>query len=223
MLGPPGAGKSSALRSLARDMNEHTLFINSERKAPPFPEEFKTQISPKTTREIFDAYEEMIATGKKNGIAVVALDSFSGFCEIALYEARLTFTQWDIWADYNEKIGKLMRLQKDLNDEGIHSVMIAHDEILLDENGSMSKVRAKVKGKEWEGLVEKEFNVCLWTEPVVSDLDPNKYNYMFLTNKYKNLPAKSAIELLDKYIPNDIALVIKALDNYGKKPNKPTK
>lgn len=215
VLGPPGAGKTSSARNLAKHFGKETYFINTERKDLPFPETFKWTNRPKSTSEVLDLYKQIIDNGKSKGIELVLQDSFSAFTDLALHESRALHSGFDIWSDYNKKIGNLFMRQKELADIGIHSIMIAHDETVLDEGSALIKRSAKVKGKEWEAMIEKEFNIVLWAEVVPEESDLTKFKHQFMTNTNGKIPAKSPIDMLDRFIPNDLFEVIKKVKAYG--------
>lgn len=219
LLGPPGAGKTSSLRNVAKDkiLNPKVYVINSERKDLPFPEKMKWESRPKNTKEILTTYDQLIAAGVAKGIIAVLQDSFSAFVELAAAEARALYSGYDIWKAYNASISELFIKQKDLVDASIHSFMIAHDEVVVDEGSALVKRSAKVKGKEWEGMVEKEFNIALWAEVVPDEKDTTgtKFKHRFMTNTNGKIPAKSPVDMFPRFIDNDLKLVIESIQNYG--------
>jgi hypothetical protein len=71
---------------------------------------------------------------------------------------RTTFSGYDIWNNYNKQVGELMALIKRIEKE----VFITSHYEILNIEGEPEK-RVKVKGKEWEGVIEKEFTIVLYT------------------------------------------------------------
>jgi hypothetical protein len=83
-----------------------------------------------------------------------------------LLECRATKKGFDIWNMYNGEIGKLFNFIKKIQKEVF---VVVHYEWIQDEGGARER-RAKVKGKEWEGLLEKEFTIVLYADRTI---DPN--------------------------------------------------
>jgi hypothetical protein len=155
VVGPSGKGKTYGSRTLDPAT---TAFINIENKPLPFKNPFKYIFKPKTVLEI---RENLILCEdpKQSFITTVVFDSFSAFIEMLLKECRAKYKNFDIWNNYNEGIGIMFELIKEMKKEVI---VIAHYETLNIE-GDQEK-RVKVKGKEWEGMIEKEFTIVLYAD-----------------------------------------------------------
>lgn len=109
---------------------------------------------------------------------------------------------------YADEITKFFKYFKGMPKEGF---MTAHYEILGIE-GSMEK-RIKVKGKEFEGLIEKELTVVLYGDKNFVDGKPN---YYFLTAG-EGLSAKCPPDLIsDIKIPNDCKTVLDKILDFTK-------
>lgn len=168
LIGASGKGKTYSFRN----MNPlTTAFINIENKPLPFKNEFKYYSKPTTTAEV----KAIIA--RCNEIAeidCVVVDSMSAYFEMLLAEARTTKKNFDVWNLYNEEIGKFCKILQRLNK---HSLISAHYEWIQDEGGARER-RVKIKGKEWEGLIEKEFTVVLYADRTF-DSETKKVNAWF--------------------------------------------
>lgn len=157
-VGQTGKGKTYSFRN----MNiETTGFINIEDKPLPFNNKFKYHSRPRTVAEVKKALKDYAENPE---IQVICIDSFSAYVEILLADCRATKNGFDIWNKYNDEIGKFLTFIKAIQKEVFIS---AHYEILNIE-GNPEK-RVKVKGKEWEGMIEREFTVVLYAESKTSE------------------------------------------------------
>jgi len=143
VVGSSGKGKSYMARTLDP---KTTAIINPEDQPMPFKEgklfEFHTR--PRTYQEV---YSDLVRAAKDPNIKTIFLDSFSGFSDLVLKEAKSTKKGFDIWSMYNEEIGKLLTLIKKIEKD---IFITAHYEVLNVDGGAEKRV--KVKAKEWEGL-----------------------------------------------------------------------
>lgn len=201
ILGPSGMGKSTSLRNMKKD---EVYIINTERKTLPFPNHKDYhQIWAETTKEVFDTLSnpKLIDSTK---IKAIVIDSFSAFSDMLVAEARILRSGWDVWMYYAEMLQKLFKLQKALVKKGKDVIMICHDETISGEDTAVKRI--KVKGKEWEGLVEKEFDVVLWAAVrVVANAEPD---YLFKTRTDGKIPAKAPMGYLPPEVPNDLQAIL---------------
>ncbi len=153
LVSQSGKGKTYSARNLDR---ETTGFINVENKPLPFKGQFKYHTRCSTYKE---AYNALIEYAKNPDIKVIVFDSFSAYVELLLLECRKTKKGFDVWNLYAEEIGIVLNMLKRVPKE---VYVTAHYEILSPE-GTPEK-RVKVKGKEWEGIIEKEFTIVLYAD-----------------------------------------------------------
>lgn len=179
-----GKGKTYSFRNM--DPNT-TGFINVEDKPLPFKTKFKYHARPKGTAAIKIALKEYAENPE---ITCIIFDSFSAYIEMLLSECRATKKGFDIWMFYAEEVGKLFNFIKSIQKEVF---ITGHYEILGIE-GSQEK-RIKIKGKEWEGLVEKEFSVVLYADTKFNDKGIPSY---FFTGVEEGTSAKCPPDLLGK-------------------------
>ena len=187
-----------------------TVIINTERKSLPFKgsKDF-SDLRPKTVKETLE-YMKKAAAGKK--AENIVLDSFSAFTDQLLAEARIVKSGWDVWTYYNETLFKFFESIRAINDSGKNIIVIGHEEYLDGEGGSQ-RVALKVKGKEWSGVVEKEFDIVLYSHSIVEGADSVKY--LFRTQTDGICPAKAPMEMFSKItIDNDLNAVINAVKLY---------
>jgi len=202
IVGASGKGKTDA----ARDLNKQTTaFINIENKPLPFKGVFEHTYRPSTSAEVI---ANIVEAGKNTKINTLFIDSFSAFCDLVLTEARAKFKGFDIWNYYNDEIAKFLNLIKKVPKD---LFVTAHYETLGVE-GSLEK-RIKVKAKEWEGLVEKEFTVVLYADSKLGEKGPE---YFFETFK-EGTSAKSPRDLFKTIrIPNDYNFILNQLNEFRK-------
>lgn len=148
-----GKGKTYAARNLDPLT---TGFINAEDKPLPFKNTFKYHTRCEGIGDVKKALKEYADNPE---ITVIVFDSFSAYVDMLLFEARKTKKGFDIWNFYNEEIGKILKYIKSIQKE---IIVTAHYEMLNIE-GEQDK-RVKVKGKEWEGMIEKEFTIVVYAD-----------------------------------------------------------
>lgn len=195
IVGSSGMGKTFSFRDLPETT---TGFINVENKPLPFRKKFKYHAKPQNPPSVLKA---LMDYANNPEIELIVIDSFSAYIEMLLALCRKDKKGFDVWNLYNEEIGRLFGEIKKINKEVF---ITAHYEMLNIE-GNLEK-RVKVKGKEWEGLIEKEFTVVLYSENKY--LDNDKYEYCFRL-RGEGLSAKCPPELFGDVnkVPNDCKYV----------------
>ncbi len=184
LVGMSGRGKTMAFRNMDPDT---TGFINMEGKSLPFLNTFKNYSTPNNWQE---CYQKIIEYAKDSSIKVIVVDSFSAYLESVLKTARDTKRGFDIWNYYNEEIGKFLYLVKNVRK---HIVVTAHYEWVETDEGAVEK-RIMVKGKEWKGMVEKDFTIVNYADMKVSD---KKRTYYITLNSDGKTSAKTPPMFLD--------------------------
>lgn len=164
LVASSGKGKTYSFRNMDPST---TGFINVENKPLPFKNQFKHHFKVNTYVE---AYNKLIEYAKNPDIKVIVFDSFSAYVDLLLINARSTKKGFDIWSFYNEEIGKLLNLIKKVPKEVF---VTAHYEILGVEG--IQEKRIKVKGREWEGTIEKEFTVVLYADSKIQEGQKPQY------------------------------------------------
>lgn len=158
LVSPSGYGKTMSARNLNR---ESTGFINSENKPLPFKGGFKYYYKPKTLAE---TSQYIIECAKNPEITSLFIDSLSSIFDMVLLDSRKKYKGFDVWNNYNTEIQNFIDLIKKVPKQVF---MTAHYEILGIE-GSQEK-RVKVKGKELEGVIEKDFTIVLYGDKKLND------------------------------------------------------
>lgn len=203
LVSQSGKGKTYSFRN----MNPNTTgFINVENKPLPFKNRFKYQTRIKSHDEIMKVLVEYY---KNPDIDCIVLDSLSACFELILEHARKNYRGFDIWNYYNETIGKLISLIKASNKTLFAT---AHYEILGIE-GNQEK-RVKVKGKELEGVIEKDFTIVMYGDNKFDDNGKPEY---FFNLAQENTSAKCPPEIFGEgiyKIPNDSSIVLDKIRSF---------
>lgn len=199
-----GKGKTYSFRNLNPDT---TGFINVENKPLPFKNNFKYHTrcsSINDTNKVLKEYAE------NKDINLIVIDSLSAYMDMLLAVSRKTKKGYEIWNYYNESIGKFLNYIKTIQKEVF---ITGHYEWVQDENGAKDR-RAKVKGKEWEGVIEKEFTIVLYVD---SSFDGKRPKYYFNTvmedSSAKCPPGIFGEEIYE--IPNDSKLVFDKIKEFA--------
>ena len=205
LVGASGKGKTYSARNLNP---ETTGFINVENKPLPFKNKFKYHARTITIQDVKDKLKEYANNPE---IECIFFDSLSAYVDLLLTNARATKKGFDIWNFYNEEIGKLLNYIKTIKKEVF---VTAHYEWIQDEGGAKER-RTKVKGKEWEGVIEKEFSVVLYVD---NKFDGKTPTYQFNTIM-ENSSAKCPPDIFGSeasIIQNDCLVVLEAIKEFVK-------
>ncbi len=209
IIGDSGSGKSTSYRKM--DPTK-TCIIDTEQKGFPFKEQFSNVKYPSNIKEFMDTLD---AVKKDTSVKYVVIDSITEALRMALKNARETEKGYDIFNKYAATIAVLMRRFK--SKEQIF-IVYAHPEHInrMSSTGTQasSRVASVLQGKEWEGKLESQFLVTLFTDIKADEAkDENKYG--FLTNSDGVSSAKSPADMFkDKRIPNDLSKVMAAISAY---------
>lgn len=206
--GPSGRGKSFSLRNLPE---KYTLIMNHERKKLPFRNSARfKEWRPTNLTETFKRLDDALVDPT---CQILVIESLSAFLDMLLAEARVLKKGWDVFTYYNEKLYVLFERIRKFNDAGKYIIVISHDDITTNELTGDLFVTAKVKGNEWKGAVEKEFDIVFHAEII---MDENKVPYyMFRTQTDGVVPAKSPEGMFDSnMIDNDMAEILKKIKEY---------
>lgn len=209
IIGQSGSGKTSSLRNLPKDDNS-IHFIELEHKGLPFKGRFCNTKCPSTVEECLKDMED---SHNDTGCKTIIMEGLTKYCEYSLEQSRRNFKGYDIFTNHTSNIVRLMKLCKSRSKT---IILTAIDDFVqvFSPSGAQSTVRrASVgQGKEWEGKIEKEFTIALFTDVK----DGGKHG--FITNSNGICQAKSPIGMFQAgtVIDNDIAAVLKKMEEYFK-------
>jgi len=202
-----GLGKSSAARTLPPDK---TVIINCERKPMPFKEfkKFKN-INVKTYKE----YNKVITALKsKEGekYDYVVIDSLTSLLEICNKYCNTVFSGYTVWSEYNDLVYNILLDIKELKQQ----VFVTGIPEYIETTPGELRAVIKTKGKEFKGAIPKEFAIVLHGH-ILDDEEGNITDYQFDTKPSRYTSAKTPDGMFkDRYIPNDMFLVAKAIEAY---------
>ncbi len=211
LLSQSGKGKTMSFRNMNP---ETTGFINIENKPLPFKNEFKYHFRPAGRvpgDDLRDIENTLIEYTKNPEINAIVIDSISTLTDIVLAQAKKMYKGFDVWNFYNTEIAKFLNLIKRIPKEVF---VTGHYEILGVE-GAPEK-RAKVKGKEWEGVLEKEFTVVLYgTSKAKENGRPDYFFNLYEEDSSSKCPPGIFGEEVIQ-IPNDSNLVLNQILEFTK-------
>jgi len=205
IVGDSGSGKSSSFRNLPP---EETVVLNTERKVLPFRgfNKFKN-----ININRYKDYDKVIKELKKDTkYKYVVIDSLTSLLEICNKYCETVFSGYTIWSEYNSMVYNILQDMKELPQQ----VFITAIPEFFDDGQGNVKAFAKTKGKEFKYSIEKEFAIVLHTY-MQEDDEGNISAYLLDTKPSKHTSAKSPDGMFeDRYIPNDVTLVDKAVHEY---------
>jgi len=207
LVSQSGKGKTYSFRNMNPDT---TGFVNVENKPLPFKNNFKFHARPLNTSQTKVSLKEY---AENPAIDCIVIDSLSAYLDMLLAEARATNKGFDVWNKYNEEVGKFFNYLKSIQKEVFIS---AHYEWIQDEGGARER-RIKTKGKEWEGVIEKEFTIVLYADRKI-DTNTKKVDAWFdlaLDNSSSKCPPDLFGEDVFK-IPNDSKLIFDKIIEFTK-------
>ncbi len=205
LVGQTGKGKTYSFKNMDR---LRTGYINPEDKPLMFEEPFKYHAKPRKFAGFIKALQDY---GNNPEIDVVVIDSLSSVFEMLVAEMRANFSGFDIWNNYNKQITEMFAIIKRMEKEVF---ITAHYETLNIE-GAPEK-RVKVKGKEWEGVVEKEFTIVLYSQDKWKDDKPE----YFFKLAGEGMSAKCPPDIFGEgvyKIPNDSRVVLDKVVEFAKR------
>jgi len=211
IVGPSGSGKSTSIRNLPKDT---TRIIDIERKGFPFKgiEGFNV-IAAAHPAEVEKAVKTCV---DDKTVTHIVVESLTKYLENLYKFANQAYKGWDVWSYFNKQIGSFLDSLK--NDHAC-VIFTAIDEIVKIPEASGAESAAKriaVKGKEWEGKIEKEMLMVFYTH-VKFNQETKKMDYLFQTNTDGITSAKTPMDMFpDMLIPNDLnAALVRAREFYG--------
>lgn len=207
VLGQSGNGKTFLGKTA--DF-EKTGFINLSRKSLPFKGEFKFHGKPKSWQGFV---KNLTDYGENPEIDKIIIDDITMGFDVLLQECQKTFKGFDVFSAYNKRIPDFLDLVRDIQKDVI---VTGHEEVLLIEG--YKQKRAKIHGKQFEGLVERYFTTVLYADKRMKD---NKPEYVLKTFEVETsakcpeglFPSKSVDENLLE-IPNSAEFIFKKLEEY---------
>lgn len=211
-IGEPGTGKSRAILNLNE---EETLLIKPNKKELPFKGGAVKYSTAKGNVVNCSTFPELkIIISKANSgtkFKTIVIEDITHFLtNRVMTDVKITgFSKWsDLAADvFNSLIKMEETLREDLN-----VIVIGHTERSSDVSGN-SIITLQTVGKLLDNQIKipSYFTYVLHTN--VQEIN-GKMEYTFLTNSDGTRLAKSPEECLEKFEPNDFALILSKINKY---------
>jgi hypothetical protein len=203
----PSTGKTTSFRNLGPE----TVLYNTEKKMLPFKNKGIRMATASSVDELISKLKKFADPKWGASIENIIVDSFSDFADMLMAECRMKHKGFDVFNAYNGKIYEFFQALKTL--EGKYVFLTGHPETLQDADGNVI-YRMSVKGKEWEGRVEKVATCVLYADPQ-RKANGKGVEYRFLTNTDGRYPAKTPMEMFKTmHIGNDVAEIVKVYKSF---------
>lgn len=214
IMGESGSGKTTSLESLDP---KTTFIINCDKKRLPFKKEVREQYA-ENNRNYFvtDNQSVVLSIMKKidtqdnmNHIKVLIIDTLNGIM-VADEARRRKEKNYDKWADLAWAVYDIIDYALTMRDD-LTVVFIAHVQVDRDDDGYQFS-HIKTSGKKLDKIgLETKLTTVLYSKAIP---DGDNVKYIFET-KAMNSTAKTPRGIFKDFeIPNDMAAVIKALEDY---------
>jgi nicotinamide riboside kinase len=214
IVGPSGTGKSTSIRTL--DPKE-TFIINVARKELPFKGAEKLyNTESKNYMEVDEipqitALLQQISEKAPHIKNVIMDDAIYSMSFLMMKKANeVGFNKFvQLGKDVTNMLTTARKLRNDLK-----VFYITHSENIEDD-GRIVGQKIKTIGKMLDNQIVLEglFTIALYTH--VGEDKEEKATYHFVTNRFKNYPAKSPMDMFaDTLIPNDLNYVCQTIDTY---------
>jgi ABC-type dipeptide/oligopeptide/nickel transport system ATPase component len=214
IVGPSGTGKSTSIRSLNP---KETFIINVARKELPFRGAEKLyNTESKNYMEVDDIPQITALLGTINEKAphiknIIMDDAIYAMSFLMMKKANeIGFSKFtNLAKDVTNMLTTARKLRNNLK-----IFYVTHSETIEDD-GRIVGQKIKTIGRALDNQIVLEglFTIALYTHV---DEDKNGVaTYNFVTNRYRNYPAKSPMDMFaDTLIPNDLQYVCSAIDAY---------
>jgi len=222
IVGDTGTGKSTmfgkddacGIKGLPAD---RTIIINTEDQVMPFANEGDFKVVHITSSKGVLSILDRLAGPEGDKYDYVIMDSISATLELVETYTNFAFTNFDVWANYNEITKSIMKKIKALKQQ----VFITGHPEQKNENFGEIKSYAKIKGRELKyGYIEKQFIIVMYTRPVYDDMtgEVTDINLVYKGNKFNT--AKSPTGMFANTVKNDAGHIVKAIRKFYGTSNK---
>jgi hypothetical protein len=207
IVGPPGAGKTTSFR----DLGSETLLYNTEKKMLPFRNNGIKLSTVNNTAELVKKLSMFVGENKYPEIRNIIIDSFSDYADLLFAECKAKYKGFEVYNAYNTAVYEFFQLLKQIENKYIF--LTGHPETLADADGNII-FRMFVRGKEWEGKMEKVATCVFYCDPK-RKADGKGVEYRFMTNTDGRYPAKTPMGMFEsQHIDNNIKSVVSVYDEF---------
>jgi len=214
IVGESGSGKSTSIETLNP---KETFIINVARKELPFRGAEKLyNVESKNYMEVDDIAQ---ITGLLNTISEKAPHIKNVIMDDAIYSMSFLMMRkanevgFSKFVSLAQQVTNMLTTARRLRND-LKVFYITHSEAIEDE-GKIVGQKIKTIGKALDSQIVLEglFTIALYTH--VDEDKNNVPTYHFVTNRFRNYPAKSPMDMFPEVlIPNDLQLVCNMVDEY---------
>ena len=208
IMGESGSGKTTSMRNLDP---KTTMYIDCDKKGlswkgwkEQYSAEKKNYLKTDFPQVALQALQKVNSDEKYKHIKVVIIDTINGLM-VADEMRRTKEKGYDKWQDLAQSVYELVDFALTVRDD-LTVIFTCHTQTERDDSG-FSFTRIKTSGRKLDKIaLESKFTTVLLSKCVDG-------KYLFETQA-KFSTAKSPMGALEQEIDNDIAAVIKALEEY---------
>lgn len=203
VVGMSGTGKTYLTKTANR---QTTGFIHPERKPLSYKAEpFKWEGKPKTWTGFLKNIKDYAENPE---IENIIIDSQTEALDMLSKEMNNTYTGFDIYKFYNKEVRAYFDLIKGIEKD---MIILSHDENIKVEDGTKGR-RMFVHGKEFEGKIERQYTIVLFTGTKVKDGKPEYFLKTFEPDTSTKVPEGLFDGKME--IPNDAQFIFEKLKQY---------
>lgn len=217
IIGESGTGKSTAVRTL--DPTD-TAIVNCVGKPMPFKgwKNGYTKFDGKSGNYISTddstkiiKFLELVSENRPD-IKNIIIDDWQ-YTMSNEFMRRSKEKGFDKFTEIGKNAWSILNTCKSLRDD-LKIFVLTHSDTTPGEFGSNPTIKIKTIGKLLDDKINPMglFTVLLFTD--VLKKDNGEMEYRLVTNNDGVYPAKSPMEMFEKYIPNDLKLVAESIDKY---------
>lgn len=217
VVGPTGSGKSRSIKNL--DPSQ-TVVINILKKDLPFKGSRSMYSTQAQNLANFDTWDNIVGfigyvSNDRPEVTTLVIDDARYIVEKELFK-RAKETGYGKFTEMAAHFQKIIEAAENARDT-LNVVLMMHDDDVISDGVVVAK-KVKMSGK----MIEDHYNplevvpICLYCKP---SLEKGQTVYQFYTHKAiigtAEIPAKTPEGMFDTdTIPNDLAVVFQAMDNY---------
>lgn len=203
-----GCGKTSSLRNLPMD---RTVYVNVDAKPLPFKHKnLAKNITLTNTQQLINGMEQIEDNLE---IEYCVIDTITMLGDMFYTEhVENSSNGMKAWAEYKSYILKVINMAKRSR---INYIFLAHAQDVYDDKEMVTKTFARIQGSLKGGGLEAHFTYVLYN--IVKPNQDGLPEYLYLTNKtkgYVGVSAKTPFDMIETWIPNDITIFHKAVEEF---------
>lgn len=219
IVGESGSGKSTAIRTLDPKL---TAIVNCVGKPLPI-KGWKNNYTPFKGKSGGNYFSSDLApkiieflnkvSNDRPDIKNIVIDDWQ-YTMSNEFMRRSSEKGFEKFTEIGKHAWEILNTSKSLRDD-LKVFILTHSDTVPGEFGAKPSYKIKTIGKLLDDKINPMglFTILMFTDVIKKD--NGEMDYRFVTNNDGTYPAKSPMEMFeDTYIPNDLALVSKAIDEY---------